>query len=66
MVKEDIKSEWETTDLGEPSKIVGIEINDNAVTIHYQSHVWTARILYVFGSITRTQLHDRGGLRIEP
>jgi len=29
----DIRSEWEVTDLGEPSKIVGIEINIGVSTV---------------------------------
>ena len=34
-MKKDIRSEWETTDLGEPAKIVGIEIarNERSITI---------------------------------
>jgi hypothetical protein len=32
-MKMDIKSEWEVTDLGEPTKIVGIEITRKGDTI---------------------------------
>ena len=34
-MKKHLRSEWEMTDLGEPSKIVGIEINKDpqAITI---------------------------------
>jgi hypothetical protein len=40
-MKNAIKSEWEITDLGEPRKIVGIEItiDDNSITISQQKYV---------------------------
>ena len=40
-IKTDIKSAWDTTDIGEPSKIVGIEItmNDNLVSISQQKYI---------------------------
>ena len=40
-VKTDIKSEWEVTDLGEPSKIIGIKItrNGNSITISQGKYV---------------------------
>jgi len=36
-----IKSEWETTDIGEPTKIVGIEItiNENSISISQQKYI---------------------------
>jgi hypothetical protein len=33
-MKDDIRSEWEVTDLGEPSKIVGIEITRKPGAVH--------------------------------
>ena len=41
--KRDISAEWETTDLGEPSKIIGIEITRTAhsITIGQQQYIET-------------------------
>jgi hypothetical protein len=40
-MKADIKSHWETTDMGDPSKIVGIEITqtDDSITISQQKYI---------------------------
>ena len=40
-MKSDIKAEWEVTDLGEPSKIVGIEIttNEDSITISQSKYI---------------------------
>jgi hypothetical protein len=40
-MKETLRSAWQVTDLGEPSKIVGIEINrtKDAITISQQSYI---------------------------
>jgi len=40
-IKNYIKSEWEATDIGEPNKIVGIEItiNENSVGISQQKYI---------------------------
>jgi Reverse transcriptase (RNA-dependent DNA polymerase) len=40
-MKETLHSEWEVTDLGEPSKIVGIEItcSDDAITISQEKYI---------------------------
>jgi len=40
-MKNYIKSEWEATDIGEPNKIVGIEItiNGNSVSISQQKYI---------------------------
>ena len=42
-MKDQIKSEWEATDLGEPSKIIGIEIargnHDNSITISQEKYI---------------------------
>ena len=40
-MKDDLKSEWQMTDLGEPSKIVGIEItiDDRSVTISQKKYI---------------------------
>jgi hypothetical protein len=40
-MKTDIKSEWEVTDLGEPTKIVGIEITrkGDAITITQEKYI---------------------------
>jgi hypothetical protein len=41
IMKQDIRSQWETTDLGEPTKIVGIEITlrDRTVMISQQQYI---------------------------
>jgi hypothetical protein len=44
-VIEDVKSEWEITDLGEPSKIVGIEITRTQDTIAISSSKYIETIL---------------------
>jgi hypothetical protein len=40
-MKDDIRSQWECTDMGEPTKIIGIEITqmDNSITISQQKYV---------------------------
>ena len=40
-IKNYIKSEWEATDIGEPNKIVGIEItiNENSISISQQKYI---------------------------
>jgi hypothetical protein len=40
-MKDAIKSEWEVTDLGEPKKIVGIEItrDEDSITISQQKYI---------------------------
>jgi len=40
-IKKDLWSEWEITDLGEPAKIVGIEITwkENSITISQQKYI---------------------------
>jgi hypothetical protein len=40
-IKQNISTEWETTDLGEPSKIIGIEItrSANAISIRQRQYV---------------------------
>lgn len=40
-VKSDLRSEWEITDLGEPSKIIGIEItrDKNSITISQKKYI---------------------------
>lgn len=40
-MKSEIKSEWEVTDMGEPAKIVGIEItkDDNSITISQEKYI---------------------------
>ena len=42
-MKEEIQSEWEVTDLGEPAKIVGIEIkrNNDSITITQEKYIDT-------------------------
>ena len=42
-MKEEIQSEWEVTNLGEPAKIVGIEIkrNNNSITITQENYIDT-------------------------
>ena len=44
-MKTDIKSEWEVTDLREPSKIVGIEITMGKYTIAISSNKYIEQIL---------------------
>lgn len=41
--KRDLQSEWDITDLGEPSKIVGIEISrtKNSITISQKKYIET-------------------------
>jgi uncharacterized protein YuzE len=43
--KEDLRSEWEVTDLGEPAKIVGIEITRNADSITISQEMYIEEIL---------------------
>ena len=40
-IKNYIKSEWEATDIGEPNKIIGIEItiNENSISISQQKYI---------------------------
>ena len=40
-MKNQIKSKWEATDLGEPAKIVGIEIatSNNSITISQEKYI---------------------------
>ena len=40
-VKEYIKSTWETTDIGKPTKIIGIEITlrENSISISQQNYI---------------------------
>lgn len=40
-MKEEIRSHWETTDMGDPSKIVGIEITQtsDSITISQQKYI---------------------------
>jgi hypothetical protein len=43
--KQNISTEWETTDLGEPSKIIGIEITQSANTISIGQRQYVEAIL---------------------
>ena len=45
MMKTDIKREWEVTDLGEPSKIIGIEITMGKDMITISSSKYIKQIL---------------------
>ena len=40
-MSDNVKSEWQMTELGEPSKIVGIEItiNDHSITISQKRYI---------------------------
>ncbi len=48
----DIRSEWEVTDLGEPTKIVGIEITINPESIAISQHKYLENILEHEGMAT--------------
>ena len=56
-MKEEIQSEWEVTDLGEPAKIIGIEIkrNNNSITITQEKYIDT--ILKHIGKLHCTDGH---------
>jgi len=45
-IKNNIKSQWEATDIGEPNKIVGIEItiNENSVSISQQKYFYNRNV----------------------
>jgi hypothetical protein len=44
-MKQNISTEWETTDLGEPSKIISIEITQSANTISIRQKQYIENIL---------------------
>ena len=44
-IKKDIRTEWETMDMGEPSKIVGIEISQTPETVTISQKQSIQRIL---------------------
>jgi regulation of enolase protein 1 (concanavalin A-like superfamily) len=45
-MKDNIESEWETTDLGEPTKIVGIEITRQGSVIKITQEKYIESILH--------------------
>jgi hypothetical protein len=67
-IKNDIHTEWETTDMGDPTKIVGIEITQSASTISISQKKGIQRILEQQGldHATSVQMPLDPNLKIVP